>query len=138
MTQIEMIEEFQCPGCTCGGPKTCDKLKLHVSVSVGTWCESHSAGTFMLGLGRIALGLPKGFHRYGPGDKMEIRLFLAGEKPEWDHLNVAVWAMVIGGFLFVRTYSPRVNRCSTEVISGGDLGMVPGALDVGKFIDEID
>lgn len=141
MTQIEMVEEFQCPGCTCGGPKACDKFKLRslpCPEDHGVWCESHSAGTFLMGFGRIALGLPKGFCRYGPSDKLDIRLYQKGTKPEWDRLNVAVWAMVKDGFLFVRTYSPRVNKCSVDVVEGGDLGMVPGAIDVSKFIDEID
>jgi len=46
--------------------------------------------------------------------------------------------MVKDGFLFVRTYSPRINHCSIDVIEAGDLDMVPEAIDVGKFIDEID
>jgi hypothetical protein len=138
MTQNEMVEEFQCPGCTCGGPKTCEQLKIK-EYSPGFCCGSHSAGTFLMGFGRLALGLPKGFCRYGPGDKLEIRLHSkGGAKTTWDHLNVAVWAMVKDGFLFVRTYSPRVNHCAVDVVEGGDLGMVPGAIDASKFMEEID
>lgn len=92
----------------------------------------------MMGFGRLALGLPKGFNRYGIGDKMSIRLFQKGKKPAWNNLNVAVWAIVENGFLFVRTYSPRVNYCTIDVVEGGDLSMVPGAIDVSKFFDEID
>lgn len=92
----------------------------------------------MVGLGRIALGLPKGFNRYGPGDRLDIRLFLNGEAPEWDHLNVPVWAMEMGGFLFVRTYSPRINRTSVDVIENGTLDMAKNAIDVSKFVDQID
>ncbi len=61
-------------------------------------------------VGLLALGLPKGFNRIGEG-KLYFGLYpLGGElRPEWNRLNVAVWAMELDGFLFVRTYSPRVN-----------------------------
>lgn len=69
---------------------------------------------------------------------MDIRLWVSGTKPEWDRLNVPVWAMVDDGFLFVRTFAPRVNMSWVDVIEGGDLSMVPNAINVGAFVGEID
>lgn len=53
-------------------------------------------------------------------------------------LNVAVWAMEHEGALFVRTYSPRVDAGTVDVIPGGTLAMAPGAINVAEFADEID
>lgn len=95
----------------------------------------------------IALGLPKGFCKPGydwsenpPRSRytMDIRLWVAGTKPAWNRLNVPVWAMVEGGFLFVRTFAPRVNMSWVDVIEGGDLSLVPNAINVGEFVGEID
>ena len=42
------------------------------------------------------------------------------------------------GFLFVRTYCPRTNVNFIGVIESGALKLVPDAVDVAEFIDEID
>jgi hypothetical protein len=102
----------------------------------------------MLGVGNnIALGLPKGFHKPGidwaakpprAHNTMAIRLWPLGSAPEWNRFNVPVWAMEQESHLFVRTYSPRLNDGCVDVIEGGTLAMVPNAIDVAQFIDEID
>ncbi len=139
-----MVEEFQCPGCVCGMNIKCG------SFDYGQYrCMAHVLGT-MLGLGNtVALGLPKGFNKPGVRidadpvracNQMDIRLWAKDTIPSnwWDHCNVAVWAMVKDGFLFVRTFSPRMNRGFVEVIEGGMLDMVPNAHDVSQFIATID
>jgi hypothetical protein len=138
----EMVEMFQCPGCVCGSDTTCGRFKLEDDY--GQHCAAHVLGTSILGVGTFALGLPKGFNRSGvdpvtkmPLSRMNIRLYETGA-PEWDHLNVPVWALEREGFLFVRTYSPRVNKTIVHVIKGGALALVPNALDVAKFEDQID
>ena len=47
-------------------------------------------------------------------------------------------AMEWDGFLFVRTVCPRVAVFFTDVIEGGNLSLVPNAIDVSKYIDEMD
>ena len=155
--KIGMISKFLCPGCSCGPePGSCECFRIKDEVDGDFTCSGHSAGTFMSGVGRIALGLPKGFCRYGGAvppshleDKksgsdqintklMYIRLHLSGETTGYNHLNVPVWAMVEDGYLFVRTFSPRVNRTCVDIVKGGTLEMVPQAIDVSKFIGEID
>lgn len=140
-----MVELFQCPGCVIGGSTTCGKFKLKLCEEGGGFCESHVLGTMMTGAGHIALGLPKGFNRPGPDDsrqqtrnKMDIRLWTTGKAPRWDLLNVPVWALENEGFLFVRTYLPRINCTFLDVVEGGRLAQAPAAIDVGLFRAEID
>lgn len=142
MDRIEsMIEAFQCPGCVAGSDTKCGAYRYDAEQRR---CMSHVLGT-QLGLGnKIALGLPKGFNKPGFNEdgyalsKMNIRFFPKGEYIGWDKLNVAVWAMERDGFLFVRTYAPRINTTWVDVIEGGTLEMVPNAVNVGEFVDEID
>jgi len=143
MTVEEMVERFLCPGCVCGGDVRCGHYRP--DGSYGHRCEGHVLGTVMLPVGNFALGLPRGFNRPGPRDDrattrntMVVRLWAGGRRPEWDRFNVAVWAMERDGFLFVRTYVPRLNDAMVDVVEGGSLAMAPGAVDVGEFADEID
>ena len=141
-----MIEEFQCPGCMSGpGPVDCPNFEIE---TVGEWgfrCKSHVAGTIISGMGFINLGLPKGFCRMkrpdlpaGTTSWTNIRLHESLATFHPDKFNVPVWAIEKDGYLFVRTYCPRVDQSSVDVIFGGKLSDVPGAVDVGEFIDEID
>ena len=137
----EMVEQFQCPGCVSGSDTTCGKFNYSV---VDRRCTSHILGTSININNSIALGLPKGFNKPGWGqegksyNKIMIRLYENGQLPEWDHLNVPVWALEKDGFLFVRTYAPRINQGWVDVIENGTLGLCSNAIDVSSFIDEID
>lgn len=138
----ELVERFQCPGCVAGSDTDCGVYKYE---PYELRCVNHVIGT-QLGLGNhVAIGLPKGFNKPGfvsPGDgtrnKIDVRLWTRGTAPEWDHLNVPVWAMEQDGFLFVRTFAPRVNMSWVDVIEGGTLDMVSTAINVSRFAEEID
>lgn len=139
--QKEMIEEFQCPGCVAGMDVKCGAFKLQVDY--GFTCLGNVPGTTKMPGGTFALGLPKGFDKIGDArgkttKEPYIRLWGRGTKPEWDKLNVAVWGLEKDGYLFVRTWSPRINKTYVDVISGGTMAMVPGAINVGDFYEEID
>jgi hypothetical protein len=107
-------------------------------------------GIGQLGSVKIALGLPKGFNQPGwvpgekhPNNKMYTRCWLKDtyeitERKHWDKFNVPVWALCKDGFLFVRTYSPRINQTYIDIVEEGTLDMVPDAIDVGQFYEEID
>lgn len=168
LTVVDMVEKFQCPGCVSGSDTTCGNYVPVTQSGFSddakaSWCDGHTLGTSLFGstgMLHMALGLPKGFNRSGQtldifnahfkegphkgrrkpntASFMEIRLWLAGQDPGWDEFNIPVWAMVEDGFLFVRTVCPRTARVITDVIEGGTLDMVPNAVDVGKFVDEID
>lgn len=136
-----LVEKFQCPGCVGGSNTHCGAYNYSPNE---LRCVSHVLGT-QIGLGNpIALGMPKGFNKPGfredghAKNRMDIRLWKSGTHPEWDHLNVPVWAMEEDGFLFVRTFAPRINCAWVDVIENGYLGMVPNAIDVSNFIDSID
>lgn len=146
-TKEEMIDEFQCPGCVCGiSTKDCAKYKFEEDPSDKYFfCNGHVPGTNIGAheLGRFCLGLPKGFCRVGytarTGYQSHVRLYISPEGLHiWDKFNVAVWAMEKDGFLFVRTYCPRINISYVDVTKCGTLDLVPGSIDVSKFYDEMD
>ncbi len=145
MTIESMVERFQCPGCVNGMDITCGKYKL---CKDKLKCTGHCLGTSMAVGGMLlsvyALGLPKGFCRPGHENggqfriDMDIRLWPKGTKPNWNNMNVPVWAMEREGFLFVRTFAPRINMTWVDVVEEGSMSMVPNAIDVSEFIDDID
>jgi hypothetical protein len=139
----EMVEEFQCPGCVCGGDTKCGRYNPDPTSHT---CHGHVLGTVMMGLGHIALGLPKGFCRPGRDpfknvdfNQMNMRFWMESTAPGWDKCNIATWAMEREGFLFVRTYMPRLNYGVLDIICKGNREkLCPTALNVADFYDEID
>lgn len=150
-----MVGRLLCSGCVCGGdPADCTAYRPEEIVP-GCWiCAGHVLGTFVLpSPGHFALGMPRGFNRPGINpdrartpNKMTIRLWPQGHHPVWDHFNIAVWAMRgeatgdknYAGYLFVRTAIPRRGEMVVDVVEGGGLDLVPGAVNVGDFYEEID
>lgn len=147
--QLEMVKEFQCPGCSCGiDPETCKRFDL-ASESWGFhsnsgfhYCKNWLPSTFFGGIGRVALGLPKGFCRIGVLDFEKVTCYVRlHESPKdirYNKLNVAVWAMVQDGYLFVRVFSPRINTTYVDIIKDGSLDLVPNAINIAEFYEEID
>lgn len=151
LTVVDMVKEFQCPGCVNGSdPESCSRYQL--SNDYGARCRNHCAGTNILGSGRIALGLPKGFNRYGLyqgktdslmdaiNGEMTIRLWPDGG-PQFDRFNVPVWRLEQDGMLFVRTMAPRVNGSFVDVIqlNGKKANQIaPTAIDAGEFFEDYD
>ena len=145
MTAAEMVETFLCPGCVCGGDTSCGTYTP--DDEFGHRCMGHVCGTACMGSQEpSALGLPSGVNhcrrRFDERQVREIvllvRLWTAGSSPVWDDFNRPVWAMLKDGFLFVRTLSPRIGQLAVDVIEGGDMSMVPGALDVGDLSEGMD
>lgn len=136
---IQMVEKFQCPGCVCGSDTQCGRFEWNTAMCVG-----HVLGTFA-SYGHFALGLPRGFCRPGFDGISELKNVIdvrfwhdPTEDMPWDKLNFPVWALELDGYLFVRTYAPRINRGTVDIIKGGTLALVPNALDVSAFYDDID
>lgn len=146
---LQMVDSILCPGCINGtDPETCSKFEL-LDERIGEKphffaCKNWRPSTFMGGVGRIAIGLPRGFNRTGMvefGEKpfTYIRLYEKPEDmPDYDKFNVPVWAMEHEGFLYVRCYSPRNNWLFVDVVKDGKLEHAPGAINVGEFYDQID
>lgn len=157
--QLEMVDEFQCPGCIHGtDPQECPQYKLNVTQDTAksginhTWfaCENWRPSTFMGGVGRICLGLEKGFNRSGRMDFEKVypylRLFETDNRPDYDRFNVPVWAMEKNGYLYVRCFCPRNCWVFVDVIKDGKIEMASfkdgphehKAINVSEFYDEID
>lgn len=150
--QLQMIDDFQCPGCIHGtDPEECPKYELF-DERKHFHCKNWRPSTFMGGIGRICLGLPKGFTRTGMvefGDKpfTYLRLYESPEhRPEYDRFNIPVWAMEKDGYLYVRCFCPRSNWIFVDVIKDGKMEIASfkdgpyehKAINVGDFYDEID
>jgi len=146
--ELLVIGEMQCPGCTCGCAPAAECESFKPSNDYGFKCEGHSSGTILSGVGYVYLGLPKGFNRVGAfrakGDDKtlnNIRLWIYPAIPEWDFLNVPIWAMEKDGFLYVKTYCPRINVNYVDVVKGGRIEHIPPdchAFNVDDFLEEID
>jgi len=152
--QKEMIEKFQCPGCTYGGDTKCEAFEFDSNDDgFGYRCVKHSAGTYILGIDKIALGLPKGFNHIGIVRDFcniseesnirstNIRLFTNPKETIglYDRLNLPVWAMEKDGYLFIRSFSPRINYTFVDIIKNGKFNEIcPNAVNVAEFLDDID
>jgi hypothetical protein len=100
------VKEYQCSGCTSGNYETCFKK----NENEGIGCGKHFAGTMILGIGKIFLGMPKGFNRLGKNEEMLPVIFDKFEDnydkwniPTWKHLNEQ-------GHTLVRGLRPRKNE----------------------------
>jgi len=121
----DAIEEYQCSGCMSGSDISCFKTD---EIGNSAACGNHRAGTLITGIGKIFLGMPKGFNRLGVGfggdANLRIDIF---EKHEdsWaknDATGYAKWNIPVwkykneAGHTFVRGLSPRTNRPFLQVI----------------------
>lgn len=114
-----IIEKIQCPGCVSGSDTTCGAYKKKDYSSA---CESHRAGTLILGSGSIYLGMPKGFNKVGslPSHiSNNIDIFEKINKDTFDIFNLPIWALEDDGLLFVRVFSPRVADNRIYVFESG-------------------
>ena len=153
--QLSMIKELQCSGCMCGVyPGKCKVYELEEDNFFR--CTGWVPGTIMAGVGKIALGLPRGFNRIGAVDlkimNYYFRLYESPEKrPEYDRFNIPVWAMEYKAdngenYLVIRCVSPRNNWHYVDVIKDGKIEMASfkdgpyehKAINVGDFYNEID
>jgi len=103
------IEEYQCSGCTNGSSISC----FSPNENGGLGCGRHSAGTFVSSIGKIFLGMPKGFNRLGvhPGLKPFVFDTFENSKWEYDMWNIPVWKYLNkDGHTMVKGLMPRINE----------------------------
>ena len=97
------VKKYQCPGCLFDGScfESSDSLA----------CNKHNPATYILSIGKVFLGLPKGFNRLGSCEDTKIYIF---EKFEdgwgYDKFNIPVWKHLDDGDTIVRGISPRINE----------------------------
>lgn len=133
----EVVEKFQCPGCTSGSDTNCGAYKKS---EYGLSCETHSAGTIISGIGPIYLGMPKGFDRVGSKPSRlnnNIRIFKAEDMEMiFDTFNLPVWYQEIDGNLFVRTFMPRLGESYIDIFIDGkakDINVKQSGRDIGSY-----
>jgi len=105
----EAIESHQCPGCVVGSDIECFEAN-----HTGVGCGKHVAGTRTFpGVGKIYLGMPTGFNRLGPHEKMNIYIFETFESSGWKYnmFNIPAWKYLNDqGHTIVRGLMPRRNE----------------------------
>lgn len=107
----EAIENYQCSGCIVGCDVGCYKKHIHSLA-----CGAHLPGTIIPGIGKIFLGLPKGFNRLGPNDKTTIRIFESYNN-DYNIWNVPAWKYLdkSSGNTLVRLFQPRLNTSYIDI-----------------------
>jgi hypothetical protein len=112
----EAVKEYKCPGCVNG----CEPEE-------DVDCNKHCAGTYGSGIGKLLLGMPKGFNRLGPIDSNKdvwrgFSIFKNLKSREddgfkFDKFNIPVWKYLDEyGNTLVRGISPRINCPIIHVI----------------------
>ena len=129
------VEGYQCPGCVGGSDISCYKKSEQNDLS----CSKHCAGTTLLPfVGRIFLGMPKGFNRLGRVDDMKISIFEKPEDFEFNHLNVPVWKLLDkNGNTFVRGLSPRINNPFIHIYLGDYMKDID-CIDIEPYLKDMD
>lgn len=126
-----MIKTYQCPGCVGGPPLSCYKK------GEGVDCGEHVAGTNLSLIGRIFLGLPKGFCRLGPCEVTKISIFERVEDG-WGYgmFNVPVWKHLDkNGNTLVRGLCPRINYPWIHIFMGDQMTKIDCMIITQKDID---
>jgi hypothetical protein len=147
MENKEYICEYLCPGCSAN----CNEMSRYEAdkeLPNNLACSNHSAGTFGSYIGRILLGFPNGFCRYGFFDKMPVSIFakehVANRITIFDTIfNIPVWKYVDrtfdkNGVTFVRWISPRTNASCIDVYLCDMVDKIGGILLTKEQIDEMD
>ena len=108
----EAIGDYQCSGCAVGNDsKECFKHENRV----GEACTNHCPGTTIFGIGKIFLGMPKGFNRIGKiggtDFKMDIFSSWKDSNCKYDKWNIPTWKHLNErGHTLVRGLRPRNNE----------------------------
>lgn len=100
------IENYQCSGCVYGSDISC----FTSNENGGVGCGKHHAGTMVIGIGQIFLGMPKGFDRLGFDNAMKPNIYKSFEECEWkfNKFNIPVWKYLNEeGHTLVRGICPR-------------------------------
>lgn len=124
----KIIKEYQCIGCVCGYPEC--KATFN---SEG--CQKHTAGTYIVGVGKIFLGMPRGFNRFGAlSDESKTFTFTMSAYETFedfikhtgmDKFNIPVWKHLDeNGNTLVRGIAPRINKPYLCVIGGNHMDKI--------------
>jgi hypothetical protein len=139
---MKAAAEYQCPGCMNGNnPDDCIKVNI-----TECGCTGHHAGTMGLGMGTFALGLPRGFNRFGPSGERKIEVYESYDSMMAIHPNlstmfsVPVWKHLDAhGNTVMRWFSPRINNGWSCVVLGDCRDKFPQAQEItAEHLDQMD
>lgn len=126
------IKEYQCSGCMCGHNLEC----FEENNQQGVGCGKHYAGTIIGGIGKIFLGIPKGFNRLGHQENLKPIIFDCFDENYYNMFNVPVWKHLDEhGNTLVRGIMPRRNEPFIHIYVGNYLDKI-NCLEITK--DDID
>jgi hypothetical protein len=130
----EAIEEYQCSGCVCGSGIECYEK------GGGEECKKHVIGTLISGIGKIFLGMPKGFDRLGVFHTQKICIFSTFSNGwGYNKFNIPVWKYLDQkGNVLVRGLSPRTNTPFLHIFLCDCLKEIDCLEITNKDIDEMD
>lgn len=128
-----VVEKYQCCGCI-----NCDEMSCFTkNTKILKECSAHVAGTYVIPHGKIYLGLPKGFNRFGVQENYDLNIFENFEDytkywgdptlydfPAWKHFD--------GEATLIKVFSPRINRFSLAIV----LGDCISEIDCREITDE--
>lgn len=103
----KLVENYQCPGCALGS-----NIKCYENDIDGIGCSKHCAGTTIFpAIGRVFLGMPKGFNRLGNNEDTRIAIFSTyADYGGYNKWNIPTWKHLDeNGNTLVRSISPRTN-----------------------------
>lgn len=138
MTPEEAVKNYQCPGCADGCYEQCFKKNQY-----GCGCIDHYPGTAIYPVvGKIFLGMPKGFNRIGSNDGTKIFIYETKEQFDkeigYNEYTVPVWkALDEHGNTLVRMYAPRLNSSHIHIFLGNYMDEID-AIDVTEKMKEMD
>lgn len=108
------VERYQCSGCISGCNIKCYEPTIPGD---GDGCGKHFSGTTIIGIGKVFLGLPKGFNRLGHLHNMKPLIFKSFNDftetgwSNYDKFNITVWKHLDEhGNTLVRGMIPRKNE----------------------------
>ena len=115
----QIIEKYLCPGCFYGSDTECFK---NSGKGREIMCSNHCAETIIHPGGKILLGMPNGFNRYGSND-INITIFMSYEDLpsypfNYEKFNIPVWKHFDGECTLVRGLSPRINKPFINIFYG--------------------
>ena len=136
------VERYQCSGCISGSDITCFKAN---ETSGGVGCGKHLSGTTIIGIGKVFLGLPKGFNRLGHLGNMKPVIFISFKEfaesgwKEYNKFNRPVWKYLDEhGNTLVRGLMPRRNEPFLHIFLEDCISQIDCLEITKEDIDEMD
>ena len=116
----QLIEKYQCPGCSNGYSTRCGRFKENNNNSNTCFnyhpeIFDHKEITFP--------GLPLGINKI-PKRKGSLRIWEENTKPEWNEFNAPVAMKQHGNNLIVKTIMPKTMITFVDVIQNADNNLV--------------